>query len=58
MVSEQVTWLKVGSPNLRFAGAEAEERRARERHRPVRTAVPGGAVSRETAPIYEYNDNI
>ena len=50
-MSEQVTWLKVGSPNLRFAGAEVEERRARERHRPVRTAVPGGAVS-ERQPQY------
>jgi len=45
-VSEQVTWLKVGSPNLRFAGAEGEEQRARERHRPVRTVLPGRAVSK------------
>eukprot|EP00964_Phaeocystis_antarctica_P096215 scaffold62556_cov69-Phaeocystis_antarctica.AAC.10 len=36
---------------MRFAGAEAEERRARERHRAVRTAVPGGAVS-ERQPQY------
>ena len=35
----------MGSPSLRFAGAEAEERRAREQHRAVRTAVSGGAVS-------------
>ena len=51
MVSEQVTWLKVGSPNLRFAGAEVEERRARERHRPVRTAVPARAVHYVGQPV-------
>ena len=45
MGSEQFTCLAMGSPSLRFAGAEAEERRARERHRAVRTAVSGGAVS-------------
>ena len=45
MGSEQVTCLAMGSPSLRFAGAEAEERRARERQRAVRTVVSGGAVS-------------
>ena len=35
---------KTGSPSLRFAGAEAEERRARMRQRPVRPAVPARAV--------------
>ena len=51
MVSEQVTWLKVGSPSFRFAGAEAEEQRARERHRPVRTVVPARAVHYVGQPV-------
>ena len=45
MASEQVTYLAMGSPSLRFAGTEAEERRARPQHSTVRPAVPGGAVS-------------
>ena len=43
---EEVTYPPVDLPSLRFAGAEAEERRARLRHSTVRTAVPVGAASK------------
>ena len=43
---EEVTYPPVDLPSLRFAGADAEERRAALRHRPVRTAVPVGAASK------------
>ena len=43
----------MGSPSLRFAGAEAEERRARPRHSTVRPAVPARAVHYVGSPYNE-----
>jgi len=48
---EEVTYPPVDLPSLRFGGAEAEERRAAARHRPVRTVVPARAARYAGQPV-------